>query len=149
MAKKIRLVIGADHSAVALKAVIKAHLERQDIAVLDVGTFTDAATDYPVIAQTVAVAIQAKEADVGILMCGTGIGMSISANKFKGIRAAAVSDPFSASLAKQHNDANVLCFGARIVGEEMAKAITDAFIQADFLGGRHDSRVKIIQSFES
>lgn len=140
--------IGCDHTAVELKDEIKAHLESKGITVHDHGAFSKERTDYPLYAKAVAEDIQNAKADFGILICGTGIGMSMAANKFKGIRAAAVSESFSAQATREHNDANVLCFGARVVGVGLAKTIVDAFVAASYEGGRHQKRVDLIQSYE-
>lgn len=140
--------IGCDHTAIELKDIIVKHLQSKNIQVKDHGAFETTRTDYPLYAEKVAHSLQAKEADFGILICGTGIGMSMAANKFKGIRAAAVSEPYSAKLSRNHNDANVLCFGARVVGDELAKMVVDAFIDATYEGGRHQKRVNQIVSFE-
>ena len=140
--------LGCDHSAVELKNHVKAHLEAQNITVIDHGTHDETSTDYPLYAEKVAHSIQTKEATFGILICGTGLGMSMAANKFDGIRAAAVSESFSATMARAHNDANVLCFGARVVGPGLAIALVDAFLQTPYEGGRHQKRVDLIQSYE-
>jgi len=140
--------IGCDHTAIDLKNHVKAHLERRGITVIDQGTFSDERTDYPLYAKKVAEDVQSSTADKGILICGTGIGMSMAANKFNGIRAAAVSDAFSAKASREHNNANILCFGARVVGPGLATMMTDAFIDADYEGGRHQKRVDLIQSYE-
>ncbi len=140
--------IGCDHTAIDLKNHVKAHLERRGITVIDQGTFSDERTDYPLYAKKVAEDVQSSTADKGILICGTGIGMSMAANKFNGIRAAAVSDTFSAKASREHNNANILCFGARVVGPGLATMMTDAFIDADYEGGRHQKRVDLIQSYE-
>jgi len=144
----MKIAIGADHSAVDLKQVIITHLKTKNIEVINVGTDDKAATDYPLYAEKVSKAIQTHEADAGILICGTGIGMSMAANKFEGIRAASVSEPFSAKASKEHNNANVLCFGARVVGDELAKMIVDSYLDASFQEGRHQTRVDLIRSFE-
>ncbi len=140
--------IGCDHTAVALKETVKAHLESRGVTVIDHGTHSSERTDYPLFAKDVATSIQSGQAERGILICGTGIGMSIAANKFDGIRAAAVSEPFSAQASREHNDANVLCFGARVVGPSLANMIVDAFLDASYEGGRHQKRVDLIQSYE-
>jgi ribose 5-phosphate isomerase B len=144
----MKIAIGADHSAVDLKQVIITHLKTKNIEVINLGTDDKTATDYPFYAEKVSKAIQNHEADAGILICGTGIGMSMAANKFEGIRAASVSEPFSAKASKEHNNANVLCFGARVVGDELAKMIVDSYLEASFQEGRHQTRVDMISSFE-
>lgn len=144
----MKIVIGNDHAGPALKETIREHLLEKGIEVIDLGVKEGEKIDYPVIAKEVAMKVKDGQADLGIIICGTGIGVSISANKIKGIRAACVSEPYSAKLARQHNDANVLCFGARVVGEELAKMIVDEFIEASFLGQRHQRRVDLIKALE-
>ena len=139
--------IGNDHTAVALKQEILKFLQAEDIRVIDYGTAGQQAVDYPQIAQKVCQAIN-KEIDSAILICGTGIGMCISANKVKGIRAAVGSDVYSATLAKQHNNVQVLCLGARVIGSEAAKMIVDGWLKAEFQGGRHEKRLEMITAIE-
>ena len=143
-----RIVIGSDHAAPQLKAIVKEHLEGKGYPVTDVGTYTTESCDYPIFAHRVCKALQAGEADLGILICGTGIGMSLVANKHKGIRAACCSDVFSARLTREHNDANVLCFGQRVVGQGLALDLVDAFLGAEFEGGKHARRVAMITAAE-
>ncbi len=140
--------IGNDHTGVAMKEIIKKHLEEKGIAVKDFGTESTTASNYPDIAEEVAAAVAGGACERGILICGTGVGMSICANKVNGIRAVCCSEPFSAKLAKQHNNANILCFGARVVGTEMAKMIVDHWVEAEFEGGRHAVRVGMISEIE-
>ena len=144
----MKIAIGADHTAVGLKSIIKDHLSSLGHEVEDVGPYSEESTDYPLFAEKVSKRVQSGEADKGILICGTGIGMSIAANKFDGIRAAAVSEPFSARATREHNDANIVCFGSRVVGSELAKMIVDTFLGADYEGGRHQNRIDQIKSFE-
>lgn len=144
----MKLAIGADHSAVDLKEDIIEFLKAKNITVIDMGPTDKSSTDYPLYAKKVANAIQNKEATAGILICGTGLGMSIAANKFDGIRAAAVSEPFSAKLSKEHNNANILCFGARVVAAPMAKMIVDEYLNATYQEGRHQKRLDLINTFE-
>ncbi len=143
-----KLAIGNDHTAVSLKQEIKAHLEGRGIEVVDVGTNETASFPYPVSAYKVARMVADGAVDGGVLICGTGIGMSLAANKVHGIRACACSEPYSARLTKQHNNANVLCFGARVIGPEMAKMIVDAWLDAEYEGGRHQKRVEMITEIE-
>ncbi len=145
----MKIVIGNDHAGPVLKTAIKEHLKDRGIDVLDLGVKVGEKIDYPKIAEAVALKVANKQADLGIIICGTGIGVSISANKVKGIRAACVSEPYSAKLSREHNDANILCFGARVVGEELAKMIVDEFIDAEFLGERHKRRVQMITDIEN
>lgn len=144
----MKIAIGNDHAATALKFEMKEYLEGLGHEVVNFGTDEEESVNYPDYAEAVARAVAGKEVSCGVLICGTGIGMSLAANKVEGIRAASVSDPVSARLAREHNDANILCLGARIVGAEMARAILDAYLGAGFLGGRHAERVKLIREIE-
>ena len=141
------IALGCDHGGYELMQEVKAYLDKQGLEYQDFGCYSNEAVDYPVYARKVGHAIQNGTCDKGILICGTGIGMSIAANKHKGIRAALCSDTESAALTRQHNDANVLCLGARILPFEKAVQITDAFLNAEFLGGRHQRRVDMLESF--
>jgi ribose 5-phosphate isomerase B len=143
-----RIAVGADHAGYPLKEEVKRHLVAKGVEVVDLGTESTESTDYPVFAAKVARAVAERQADEGILCCGTGVGVCIAANKVPGIRAASVSEPASARLAREHNDANVLCMGARIVGVELAKQIVDAWLGASFQGGRHQRRVDQIRQLE-
>ncbi len=134
--------IGSDHAGFAMKEVLKAFLQEQGYTVHDVGVFSEEPADYPDVAHALTQQLSAHPEAFGILICGTGIGMCIAANKRRGIRAAHASEPVSARLAREHNDANVLCLGARIVGIEMAKAIVLTFLTTPFSGeARHRTRV--------
>lgn len=145
----MKLVLGGDHSSLELKAAILAHLESRGFEVVDLGTDSLASTDYPVWGRLVGEAVVRGDADAGIAICGTGVGISISANKVKGVRAACVSEPYSAQMAKRHNNANVLAFGARVVGIDLAKMIVDAWLDAEFeQGGRHTHRVGLITELD-
>ncbi len=144
----MKIAIGADHGGVNMKQAIKEHLEKQGIEVEDFGTFGTASVDYPDIAEAVAKNVAAKKNDFGILICGTGIGVSIAANKVKGIRAALCTNEYCGRLTRNHNDANILCLGERVMGIEIAKAVTDAFLSAEFEGGRHQRRVDKITALE-
>ena len=143
------IAIGADHGGFDLKEQVKKHLEERNIEYKDFGTFSGEAVDYPVIAKTVGQAVAKGEADCGILVCGTGIGMSIAANKVKGIRAACCSDTFSARFTKMHNNTNILCFGGRVIGAGLALDIVDAYLDAEFEGGRHEKRVRMLMDIEN
>ena len=143
-----KLVIGCDHAAVELKNKVIAHLQAKGYETEDVGTYTTASCNYPEIAHAACLKIQNGEAPLGILICGTGIGMSMAANKHRGIRAACCSDTFSAAATRTHNDANVLCFGARVVGEGVALELVDAFLNAQYEGGRHQARVDMLTALE-
>lgn len=144
-----KIVIGCDHAAVDMKNTVREHLLSRGFEVADVGTYTSDSCNYPVFAHRACVKVQNGEADMGILICGTGIGMSLVANKHKGIRAACCSDTFSARLTRQHNDANFLCFGARVVGIGLAFDLVDAFVDAEFEGGKHAARVDMITAVEN
>lgn len=139
-----RIVIGSDHAGYELKLKVIEHLEDRGIAVTDVGTDSAASCDYPVFADALCKRIQLGEFERGILVCGTGIGMSIAANKHSGIRAACCSDTYSARLTREHNDANVLCFGARVIGEGLALDLVDLFVDTEYAGGKHERRVKML-----
>lgn len=143
-----KIAFGCDHVGFILKEEILTHLAQRGIEVLDKGTWSGERTDYPRYASAVAQAVVAGEADGGILICGTGVGISITANKFAGIRAVVCSEPYSAQLSRQHNDTNVLAFGSRVVGLELAKMIVDAWLYAKFEGGRHLARVEAIKAIE-
>ena len=140
--------IGNDHTGVALKEIIKKHLEDRGIEVKDFGTQSTTASNYAEVAETVANAVVSGECERAILICGTGVGISIAANKVNGIRACCCSEPFSAKLSKKHNDSNILCFGARVVGQELAKMIVDCWIDETYEGGRHQARVDYIAEIE-
>ncbi len=140
----MKLALGADHAGYVLKEHIKEYLKSKNIDFKDVGTFKIESCDYPEFAYKVSQAVVNEEADLGILICGTGIGMSITANKIKGIRAALVHDEQTAKLSRQHNDANVLCLGGRILSEEEAIKIVEVWLNTSFEGGRHERRLKLI-----
>ena len=142
------VVIGCDHGGFELKNEIKKHLEDLGLAVQDFGTYTKDSVEYPDIAEAVCVPVAAGAFDFGILVCGTGIGISIAANKVDGIRAAHCTDAYSAAKAKEHNNANVICLGGRITGVDLALTIVDAYLGAEFEGGRHQTRVDKIMALE-
>ncbi len=146
----MKLVIGSDHGALALKNDIKKVLaEFPDIETEDMGTHTTDSVDYPAIARAVCREVAEGRARLGILLCGTGIGISIAANKIRGIRAALCHDVYSAKMARQHNDANILALGGRVIGPGPAGEIVRAFLTAEFEGGRHARRVDMIKQLES
>ncbi|MEG1995988.1 MAG: ribose 5-phosphate isomerase B [Oscillospiraceae bacterium] len=148
--KKIESVaIGCDHSAIELKAALMNFLDESGINYTDYGCFDTNAVDYPDIAKKVCEKVVDKTCQKGILICGTGIGMSIAANKIDGIRAALVSDYFSAKYTRLHNDSNVICFGARVIGQGLACELLDVFLKTDFQGGRHSLRVEKIMNLEN
>ncbi|EAM4685258.1 bifunctional allose-6-phosphate isomerase/ribose-5-phosphate isomerase RpiB [Salmonella enterica] len=142
------IAFGCDHVGFILKQEIVEHLTLRGIAVIDKGTWSSQRTDYPHYASAVAQAVAAGEVDGGILICGTGVGISITANKVAGIRAVVCSEPYSAQLSRQHNNTNVLAFGSRVVGGELAKMIVDAWLDVTFEGGRHQKRVDAIMAIE-
>jgi len=144
----MKIGVGNDHAAVELKIEIVEFLEEKGYEVVNFGTDTNASCNYPEYGEKVARAVVAKEVDLGILICGTGIGISLAANKVRGIRAAVCSEPCSARLSRQHNNANILSLGARIVGGEMAKMIVEEWLNAEFMGGRHQERVNMIMEIE-
>lgn len=145
----MKLAIGSDHAGYEMKEEIKKYLEEKGYEVKNYGTNSTESCDYPEFGEKVGRAVASGECEEGVLVCGTGIGISLAANKVKGIRAAVCSEPVSARLAKQHNNANIIAFGARIVGMEEAKGIVDAFLSAEFLGGRHEKRVNMISDIEN
>ena len=140
MSSKRNLVFGSDHAGLALKAMLKARAEELGFTLVDLGTHDSASTDYPDWAHQVAARVAAGD-EWGVLVCGTGIGVCITANRHPGVRAALCGDVFSAKMTRAHNDANVLCLGARVVGEGLALEIFDAFLAAEFEGGRHQRRI--------
>ncbi|MEZ4256327.1 MAG: ribose 5-phosphate isomerase B [Polyangiales bacterium] len=137
----MKLVVGADHAGFVLKEAIKAHVAAAGHEFVDVGTHEAVSVDYPDFAHALAGALAEKTATLGILVCGSGVGMSIAANRHAHVRAVVCSEPFSARMSRAHNDANVLCLGARVVGEGLAFDVVDAFLGASFEGGRHANRV--------
>ncbi|KYH34921.1 ribose-5-phosphate isomerase B [Clostridium tepidiprofundi DSM 19306] len=144
----MKIALGSDHGGIELKRDIIKHLEKKGIEIKDFGTYTEESCDYPDFALKVAEEVASKNYDFGILVCGTGIGISISANKVPGIRAALCHDTFSAHATREHNDANILALGGRIVGVGLALDIVDAFLNAEFQGGRHERRVNKITEIE-
>jgi ribose 5-phosphate isomerase B len=145
----MKIAIGSDHAGLSLKNEVVKHLEKRGIEFKDFGTFTEDSTDYPDYAEAVAEEVAAKNFDFGILVCGTGIGISIAANKVPGIRAALCSDTFSAHSSREHNDANILTLGARVLGTGLALDIVDNFLNASFLGDRHLKRINKITAIEN
>ena len=139
-----KIVVGCDHAAYELKIKVVEYLKERGFDVTDVGTNSTESCDYPIFADALCKKIQSGECERGILICGTGIGMSIAANKHAGIRAACCSDVYSARLTREHNDANVLCFGARVVGEGTAFDLVDVFVDTEYIGGKHARRVAML-----
>ena len=142
------IVLGCDHGGLNLKAYIEKYLDENGIKYEDVGTYSSESCDYPDIAKAAAEKILSGEAEKGILICGTGIGMSIAANKIKGIRAAHVTDTYSAKMSKEHNNAHIICLGERITGLDLGLEIVKAYLSAEFQGGRHEKRVEKIMNLE-
>lgn len=145
----MKLAIGCDHVGFELKPDIITYVRELGYEVTDFGTTTNERTNYPEYAKKVSEAVVSGECDLGILICGTGVGISIAANKFNGIRAVVCSEPYSAKLSKEHNNTNVLAFGSRVVGIELAKMIVKEWLDAEFEGGRHSERVEMIAAYES
>lgn len=143
------IAIGCDQGGYELKGHIIEHLKEKGIEYKDYGVYSEDSVDYPDCAKPVCEAIQTGECERGILICGTGIGISISANKFKGIRAALCGDVYSAKMAKEHNNAQIVCMGGRVVGRELAYMIVDTWLEAEFQGGRHARRVSKIHEIEN
>ncbi len=140
------IAIGCDHGGYALKQEVMAHLKERNLEFKDFGCYSEASCDYPVYGKAVAKAVASGECEKGILICGTGIGISITANKVKGIRAACVSDCFSAQATREHNDANIIAFGGRVVGAGLAIKIVDTFLDTPFSEGeRHKRRIAMIE----
>ena len=144
----MRIAIGNDHAGPQMKRELMAYLEEKGHTVINYGTDSEESTSYAIYGEKVAEAVVGGEADCGVLICGTGVGISLAANKVPGIRAAVCSDATTARLVKQHNNANIIAFGQRIVGIELAKDILDAYLNATFEGGRHADRVAMITEIE-
>ncbi len=145
-----KIAIGCDHAGFAIKGAVIEHINSRGYEVVDVGTYSEESCHYPIYAEAVCEKILGGECELGILICGTGIGMSIAANKHNGIRAACCSDTFSARLTREHNDANVLCFGERVVGVGLAIDLVDSFLDAEYLNnGNHVTRVAMLKEIEN
>lgn len=145
----MKIAIGNDHAAVEMKNEITEFLKELGHEVVNFGTDSHESCDYPVYGEKVGRAVASGEADAGIVICGTGVGISLAANKVKGVRAVVCSEPYSAKLSKQHNNTNVLAFGARVIGIELAKMIVTEWLNAEFEGGRHQRRVDMIMDIEN
>ncbi|MBI4334782.1 MAG: ribose 5-phosphate isomerase B [Chloroflexi bacterium] len=145
----MRIAIGCDHRGLVLKQTVMNQLALQGHGYEDFGTYDSAPVDYPDVARRVAEAVANGHVDLGILTCGTGLGMSMSANKIKGVRAALCHDTFSARMSREHNDANILCLGSWVIGQGVAEDIVKAFLGAKFEGGRHRKRVEKIRELEN
>lgn len=144
----MKIGIGNDHAALEMKNDIKAYLESKGYEVINYGTDSKESFNYAISGEKVGNAVASKEVDLGICICGTGIGIGIAACKVNGVRTCTCSEPVSAHLSRLHNDSNVLCFGARIVGLETAKAICDAWLETTYEGGRHQARIDYIKEIE-
>ena len=145
----MKIAIGCDHGGLEHKNAIAEHLKERGFEVQDFGIYEQVSVNYPVIAEKVALEITEGRAELGILVCGTGIGMSLAANKVKGIRAAACSEHFSAKYTRLHNNSNILCLGGRVIGVGTALELTDLFVDTEFEGGRHATRVDMITEIEN
>ncbi|HEY5560963.1 MAG TPA: ribose 5-phosphate isomerase B [Clostridiaceae bacterium] len=145
----MKIAIGSDHMGFPLKQYFIEYLGSKGYEVIDFGTASDQRVDYPIYGQKVAAAVACGSCDKGILICGTGVGISISANKVHGIRAVVCSEPYSARLARQHNNANIVAFGALVVGRALAQMIVDEFLAAEYEGGRHQKRIDMITEIEN
>ena len=143
------IAIACDHGGFELKEQVRAHLERQGIAYKDFGCYSPESVDYPVTGAAAAKAVASGECERGILCCGTGIGISMAANKVKGIRCACCSDCYSAKMTRMHNDANMLAMGARVVGVDLGRMIAEIFLTTGFEGGRHQRRIDQIMAIEA
>lgn len=145
----MKIAIGNDHTAVDLKNTISDYVKELGYEVINLGTDSRESCDYPIYGEKVGRAVADGEADLGIAICGTGVGISLAANKVKGIRACVCSEPYTAKLSRMHNNSNVLAFGARVVGDELAKMIVKEWLDAEFEGGRHQRRVDMIMEIEN
>ena len=142
------IAIGSDHGGYELKQFLMKYLDEQGLAYKDFGTYSSESCDYPIYGEAVARAVAGGECEKGVIICGTGIGISIAANKVKGVRAALCGDCYSAEYTRRHNDANILALGARVVGSGLAMKILDTFLNTEFEGGRHARRVELISAIE-
>lgn len=145
----MKIVIANDHAAVDLKKEVAAYIQELGYEVINIGTDTNESCNYPEYGEKAARMVASGEADLGVLICGTGVGISLAANKVKGIRCGVCSDTTTAHLIREHNDANMISFGARIVGSELAKDIVKSFLTAEFMGGRHQTRIDMITAIEN
>lgn len=144
----MKLAIGNDHVAIEMKKEIKEYLEEKGYEVIDVGTNSPERFHYPISGYKVGKMVASGEVDLGILICGTGVGISLAANKVHGVRACVCSEPYTAKLSREHNNSNIIAFGARVIGIEMAKMIVDQWLAAEFLGGRHQDRIDMLTKIE-
>ena len=144
----MKIAFGNDHSAVELKKELIPWMEEQGYEVINVGTDTAESIDYPIVGEKVALLVASNEADLGIAVCGTGLGISLACNKVNGIRACVCSESYTARYSRLHNNCNILCFGARVIGPETAKLLIHEFLTTEFEGGRHERRVNEIMDIE-
>lgn len=144
----MKIGIGNDHAAVEMKNIIKEHLEGRGFEVVNFGTDSSESFDYPVAGYRVGRAVASGEVDLGVLICGTGVGISLAANKVTGVRACVCSEPYTARLSRMHNNTNIIAFGARVVGSELAKMIVDEWLDAEYEGGRHQRRVDMLTEID-
>ncbi len=144
----MKIGIGNDHAAVDMKNEISEYLKEKGYEVVNYGTDSNESCDYPVYGEKVGEAVAQGDVDLGILICGTGVGISLAANKVEGIRAVVCSEPYTAKLSRQHNNTNILAFGARVIGIETAKMIVDEWLNAEFMGGKHERRVNMLMDIE-
>lgn len=144
----MKIAIASDHVALELKQIIKEYVKTLGHEIHDFGPYSAKRTDYPIYGEKVAREVVTKEFDLGILICGTGVGISLAANKVNGIRAVVCSEPYSARLSREHNDTNILAFGSRVIGAELAKMIVKEWLMTEFEGGRHAKRVALLNDIE-
>ena len=144
----MKIAFGCDHGGYELKPAVVKHLQEKGYEVVDYGCYGTESVDYPVYGEKVGRAVASGECELGVLICGTGIGISLAANRVRGVRAAVCSEPYSAEMTRRHNNANIIAFGARVVGEGTALTIVDAFLGAQFEGGRHERRVKMLDEIQ-
>lgn len=144
----MKIGIGNDHAAVDMKNEISEYLKEKGYEVVNYGTDSNESCDYPVYGEKVGEAVAHGDVDLGILICGTGVGISLAANKVEGIRAVVCSEPYTSKLSRQHNNTNILAFGARVIGIETAKMIVDEWLNAEFMGGKHERRVNMLMDIE-
>ena len=145
----MKIGIANDHTGVELKKILIEHLNKQGYEIINYGTDETTSFDYPLAGETLAKAVKNKEVDLGIAICGTGVGISLACNKVKGFRCCVCSEPYSAIMSRRNNNSNIIAFGARVIGSEMAKMIVDGWLNAEFEGGRHERRVKMISDIEN
>lgn len=145
----MKIALGSDHAGFELKEDLRAYLAERQVEVLDLGAFSEAPVDYPDVAVKVAEKVSRGEVERGLLICGTGIGMSIVANRFAGVRAALCHDDYTARISREHNNANILALGGRLIGKGLAREILKVWLEAEFQGGRHERRLNKITALEA